>query len=306
MTKFCPNCGTPNEDSAHFCVKCGYNFDQLSNEMHANQGMQTNANPVQNVQMGSELLNNLQSLRSAFFWLFLGTILAIIPIISIVGGIIVFIGSILLIIGFGKISRSSLKNAGQYKKTRNWLIISLITGIIFIVYLPSFFLSVSVETTYTTPTTGTTYMGTSSISSVGVVLIAILAILAILYIIAYLMAYLSVVKSLRLLSEDLQVKKLYSAGSYLFYSLILVIISIIITPILLLLFYPAVSAAIFAGLAFLASYAILSAFAVPIIIDIIALILQLFSYHSAYIGIDEFMNRYRGFPPVPPPIPPAQ
>jgi len=306
MTKFCPNCGTLNEDSAHFCVKCGDNFDQLNKDSHPNQEMQQNGNPVQNAPMGSEFLNNMQSLRSAFFWLFLGTILSIIPIISIAGGIIVFIGFILLIIGFGKISRSSLRNAEQYRKTRNWLLISLITGIIFIMYLIVFYLSLFVITTYTTTPIGATSTGTSLISSAGVALIAILTILAILYIIAYLMAYLSVVKSLRLLSEDLQVKKLYSAGSYLFYSLILVIISIIITPVLLIVSLSAVSAAIAAGLTVQVFYAILGALAVPIIIDIIAFILQLVSYHSAYTGIDEFMYRYTGFPPVSPPSPPVQ
>jgi len=28
LTKYCPNCGTPNDDNARFCVKCGYNFEQ--------------------------------------------------------------------------------------------------------------------------------------------------------------------------------------------------------------------------------------------------------------------------------------
>ncbi|MGC9090099.1 MAG: zinc-ribbon domain-containing protein, partial [Caldisericia bacterium] len=24
MVKYCPRCGTPNDDNALFCVKCGY------------------------------------------------------------------------------------------------------------------------------------------------------------------------------------------------------------------------------------------------------------------------------------------
>ncbi|MGC8692621.1 MAG: zinc-ribbon domain-containing protein [Thermoplasmata archaeon] len=32
MVKYCPRCGTPNDDNAQFCVKCGYKFMSTSNK----------------------------------------------------------------------------------------------------------------------------------------------------------------------------------------------------------------------------------------------------------------------------------
>ncbi len=33
MIKYCPNCGTPNDDSAAFCMKCGYKFPQTQQQV---------------------------------------------------------------------------------------------------------------------------------------------------------------------------------------------------------------------------------------------------------------------------------
>jgi uncharacterized membrane protein YvbJ len=31
MVKYCPRCGTPNEDDALYCIKCGAKLDRLDN-----------------------------------------------------------------------------------------------------------------------------------------------------------------------------------------------------------------------------------------------------------------------------------
>ncbi|MGC8565476.1 MAG: zinc-ribbon domain-containing protein [Thermoplasmata archaeon] len=297
MTKFCPVCGTPNEDSAHFCVRCGYNFDQQSNLGQTAQPFQQNI-PSVNIPPSDNLLYNLDSLRSAFFWLFIGSILSIIPIINFIGAIIVFIGFILLIIGFGKISKTSLRNAGYYRSTRNWLLVSIIFGLLVIaVDIVAVILLYSTVAITTTPLP-------SSYGSNLLILLGAVGIMGIIYIIIYLVAYIKVIKSLKFLSEDLQVRKLHSAGNYLLYSLVVNIISIVLLPILLFLSISAIAPTLSSGLTTQSLTVLLGALAVPIVIIIIAYILQLIGYHSAYTGIDEFKSRYNIF--VPPPVPPAQ
>jgi len=307
MTKFCPVCGTPNEDSAHFCIRCGYNFDQQSNFDQTAKPFQQNVPPSMNIPPGDNLLYNLDSLRSAFFWLFIGSILSIIPLINFIGAIIVFIGFILLIIGFGKISKTSLRNAGYYRSTRNWLLASIIYGLLIIVVdivvLILYYTAASVVTT-------TSSLPASNGSSLLILLWAV-GIMGIIYIIIYLVAYIKLIKSLKFLSEDLQVRKLHSAGNYLLYSLIMNIISIILLPILLFVSISAIAPSLSSGLTTQSLTVILGALAIPIVLIIISFILQLIGYHSAYTGIDEFKSRYNIFvpPPAPsvqPPYPPVQ
>ncbi|MDP8012434.1 MAG: zinc-ribbon domain-containing protein [Thermoplasmata archaeon] len=43
MVKYCPNCGTPNDDQAKFCIKCGFNFIAQQNAQNQNFSNQENA-----------------------------------------------------------------------------------------------------------------------------------------------------------------------------------------------------------------------------------------------------------------------
>ena len=300
MTKFCPVCGTPNEDSAHFCVRCGYNFEQQSNPGQTAQPFQQNIPPSMNIPSGDNLFYNLDSLRSAFFWLFIGAILSIIPIINFIGAIIAFIGFILLIIGFGKISKTSLRNAGYYKSTRNWLLAILIFDIIDIIMTTIFIASI-----YTITGVGvTSSSGPASYPSNLSLLSGIFIFIEIISLIIYIVAYIKLINSLKFLSEDLQVRKLYSAGNYLLYSLILVFVSVILLIIILYISISAIASSLSSGLTTQSLMVLLGSLAIPIVLIIIAFIFQLIGYHSAYTGIDEFKSRYNIF--VPPPAPPAQ
>ena len=110
--------------------------------------------------------------------------------------------------------------------------------------------------------------------------------------IIYLVAYIKLIKSLKFLSEDLQVKKLYSAGNYLLYSLIIYIISIIYLTILLFISYSAIANSLSSGLTTGSLLVKLGELTITFAPIIISLILQLIGYHFAYKGIDEFVSRY--------------
>jgi len=159
MTRSCPVCGAPNEDSANSCIRCGYNFDQHNSDQSAEKFHQ-NVPPFANVppDYNFNLITSLDSLRRAFFWLFIGLILIILPVLGasiafvgffwpsielmflvipltlpVLGEFIVFVGFILLISGFGKISKTSLSNVDYYRSTRNWLLASLFGLLIIVV-----------------------------------------------------------------------------------------------------------------------------------------------------------------------------
>jgi len=46
MVKYCPRCGTPNDDNAQFCVKCGYQFPQQQQAIPSNQQSSTFQPPI--------------------------------------------------------------------------------------------------------------------------------------------------------------------------------------------------------------------------------------------------------------------
>ncbi|MDP8012183.1 MAG: DUF996 domain-containing protein [Thermoplasmata archaeon] len=288
MTKFCPRCGMPNEDNARFCVRCGYNFyEQPVGGENLNQQQTMNMLPGQPMG-GNALLADLDTLRSAFFWLFLGTILLIIPLVDIVAFIFVLVGFILLIIGYGKISKSSLRNTAIYRSVRNWLIIYFVYELISVVFsVVIIILTFTISTTYysTTPTTSTT-------SSIWPGFLGILIILlAVISLIIYLISYLKLISSLKALSEDLGVQRLRNAGNYLFYALILGIVAFVVTVIVI-----AINGVI-ASITTSASspgiiYSLLFALVIPLVIGLVSYILQIIAYYNAYKGIDEFKSRY--------------
>jgi len=324
MTKFCPVCGTPNEDSAHSCIRCGYNFDQQSNFGQSAEPFQENVPTSMNIPSDDNfnLIRNLDSLRNAFFWLFIGLILLIIPLITLpvlgalivfdgsfwlssglilliiplitvtitvtpgLGELIVFVGFIRLISGFGKISKTSLGNADYYRSTRNWLLASLFGLLITVVDAFILIIHNTAASGITTISSLLTFKGSSLL-----ILLWAVGIMGIILII-YLVAYIKLIKSLKFLSEDLQVKKLYSAGNYLLYSLIIYIISIIYLTILLFISYSAIANSLSSGLTTGSLLVKLGELTITFAPIIISLILQLIGYHFAYKGIDEFVSRY--------------
>jgi len=314
MTKSCPVCGAPNEDSANFCGRCGYNFDQQNSGQSAGESHQ-NLPPFPNVppDLNFNLLGSLSSLRKAFKTLFIGLILLIIPSIILTvpvpgsliafvdffwpsigllllatiallyafGGIMVFVGFIRLIYGFHKISKTSLSNADYYRSTRNWLLASLFGLLVDVSILAP------ISAIYTTVMISS--LRAIKISdllnylwAVGIMVIAL---------ILYLVSYIKLIKSLEFLSKDLQVKELHTASNYLHYSLIMYIILIILLPILL---FVSISAIVHSLSSNLISQSLpveleILVGAVPIII---LFVLQAIGYYFAYAGIRQFESRY--------------
>jgi len=318
MTKSCPVCGAPNEDSANSCIRCGYNFEQHNSGQSAEKFHQ-NGPPFANVppDYNFNLITSLDSLRRAFSWLFKGLILLIISLVlgasmvfvvffwpsielmflvisltlPVLGEFIVFVGFILLISGFGKISKTSLSNADYYRSTRNWLLASLFGLLIIVV-------DIFVIAPISAP------RATAIISSL--LAFKVSGLLTLLWavgimgmaLILYLVSYIKLIKSLEFLSKDLQVKKLHSASNYLHYYLIMYIILIILLPILLYVSISAIVHSLSSIVHSLSSDLISQSLLVnlEILLDVVPIIilfvLQAIGYYFAYTGIGEFESIY--------------
>jgi len=308
MTKSCPVCGALNEDSANFCGRCGYNFYQQNSGQSAGESHQ-NVPPFPNVplDLNFNLLDSLSSLRKAFSALLIGLILLIIPsiiltvpvpvpgsliafvdffwpstellllttfaLLYVFGGIMVFVGFIWLIYGFHEISETSLSNADYYRSTRNWLLASLFGFIVVFILAP---ISIMANTVMILS------LRAIKISDLLNYLLAV-GIMGI-PLILYLVSYIKLIKSLKFLSKDLQVKKLLTASNFLHYTLILL-------PILLFVSISAIVHSLSSNLisqSLPVELEILVGF-VPIII---LFVLQAIGYYFAYAGIRQFESRY--------------
>jgi len=85
MVKYCPKCGTPNEDDALFCKKCGYKFMPSSNKFE-HKKVYSSQNEAKDVILSSQgyehLITLLKNERKNALW---G------GIVSIVFGIVVIV-----------------------------------------------------------------------------------------------------------------------------------------------------------------------------------------------------------------------
>ncbi|MGC8709813.1 MAG: zinc ribbon domain-containing protein [Thermoplasmata archaeon] len=274
MTKICPLCGSTNEDDAQTCVKCGYIFNQKLNLPSYDQQLYTDNSEV------NPLIYKVGYLRRAFFILIIGTILLILPITNFIGIIMFYIGLFFLAKGFDKISKTSLRYKSYYRRTRIWLIALLIFSV-FMYVLEQFGLNYNSIVSVVMNSKGTYNSDIWMNLGTVIMMVAINTIV-------YALAYLKLIKSLRLLSEELQVKRLHKAGNYLLFSLIPYIISVVLFPILLLLILrpgsplsPDLGASKFT--------LFLEWVALPAFIIVIAYIVQILGYSYAYRGIDEFV-----------------
>jgi len=315
MTRSCPVCGAPNEDSANFCGRCGYNFDQQNSGQSAGKFHQ-NVPPNANVppDYNFNLITSLDSLRHAFSTLFIGSILLIIFFIFLTvtiwgslvasfglfwasiqllllatvmflgafGVIMIFAGFIRLILGFNKISKTLLSNADYYRSTRNWLLASLFGFIVVFILAPISIMETTVMISSLRAIKVSDLL--NYLWAVGIMSIAL---------ILYLVSYIKLIKSLKFLSKDLQVKELHSASNYLLYYLIINIIFIILLPILQFVSSSAIVHSLSSDLANqslmfkLGELEILGV--VPLII---LLVLNAIGYYLAHAGIRQFESRY--------------
>ncbi len=292
MSKFCTRCGAENTDDASFCKTCGAPLEPATQAAPPPQQYtppQVYGQPMYQPGPDTMLYSNLQNLRSAFFWMFLGLILTIIPIVDIAGAIILLIAYILLIIGFEKVAKTILPHADEYRSTKNWLLISLILSFVFVIFIILTF----VVTSGVTSGPGSTVTSSNALSKIGIVIIVLIAVLAVGTIGSYILTYLKLVNSFKSLGSDLSVQRLNNAGTYLFYALIISIVGYILLPVLFYfhVFILSISVPL--------SSSVVATLAVPSIVMIVAYILEIVSFYNAYTGIDEFLNRPRAIPPSP-------
>jgi len=312
MTRSCPVCGAPNEDSANFCGRCGYNFDQQNSGQSAGESHQ-NVPPFPNVppDLNFNLITSLDSLRKAFLTLFIGLIILIISLIIVTdsgslitfvgffwpsdellllvtftillvfGGIMVFAGFIWLIYGFSNISETSLSNADYYRSTRNWLLASLFGFLVYIFILAPISAKEITGIILSLRAIKVSDL-LNNLWAVGIMSIVI---------ILYLVSYIKLIKSLKFLSKDLQVKKLHTASKYLHYSLIMYIILFILLPILL---FVSISTIVHSLSSDLISQSLLVELEilVGVVPIIILFVLQAIGYYFAYAGIRQFESGY--------------
>jgi len=76
MVKYCPKCGTPNEDNAQFCSKCGYQFPQVQQQMAQQQGQPTQQKPIDSTSKPKKSRKKT--------WIVVGSIIAVVIIVILV------------------------------------------------------------------------------------------------------------------------------------------------------------------------------------------------------------------------------
>jgi hypothetical protein len=321
MVKYCGHCGQQIPDDSVFCTACGRRLQVTGAQVSTGAG--TLGQPPQPQWPGGtytqpDTIPGLGRLRSAFFWIFVGSIVAVVPFVGVAGAIIALVGFVLLLTGFGQLSQSALADASYYRSTRNWLLAALILGLGLAVsagaLLATLILGMITGSSVTEKfgvnngvstisATAGSVTGPASLvfSSASGAEIALLAFLALAGLVVYLVAYLKVAHSLKLLGGSLSLKALVNAGNYLVYSIVTYAAMYVALPLLITFFLAAdvkvlsanntlsgtfTTVAPLAGFASLAPF--IGLFALVALFSLVGWILQLLAYHSAYSGIDEY------------------
>jgi ribosomal protein L37E len=84
MVIYCPRCGTPNEDNAQFCSKCGYHFPQVQQQMAQQQGQPTQQTPIYSTSKPKKSRKKT--------WIVVGSIIAVVIIVILVGTVFLATG----------------------------------------------------------------------------------------------------------------------------------------------------------------------------------------------------------------------
>ena len=122
----CPSCGKEVAENAVFCPNCGFS---LSSRQSAPAGGGTSpASPVSGIDF--ERPNGLGKLKNSFLLYLIGGLVAIVPVVGTVGGLVEFAGFIFMILGWRALGRSSFASAQNYKSTGKWLVYFIIIAIV--------------------------------------------------------------------------------------------------------------------------------------------------------------------------------
>jgi uncharacterized membrane protein len=243
---------------------------------------------INEILIDASITNSLRSLRKAFFWIFFGLILSLIPLADIAGVIILLVGIILLIIALGDMGKTKLHSANAMKSARNWILVYLLIGIVI-----SITAVVAVIFTLSSPTTYIPGLG-SQVTSVQArastlltgTIMAVFIPLEIAGLVVGLIAYIRLSQSLKILGTELSVRKIFNAGRYLIYSIIVTAVGSIASVVFIFGYSAFV---LIRGTDYISSVvALLPLIAVPLIVLLVGVILEIIAFHSAYSGIDDF------------------
>jgi len=112
----CPHCGSEVSAGDTFCGRCGFD-------------LRTPPAVGATVPYDDGKRRGLNNLRNSFIFLALGAALSLVPGISILGGLLSFIGLIFLIIGWRALGQSNMPSAARYRSTGNWIIYSIVIAV---------------------------------------------------------------------------------------------------------------------------------------------------------------------------------
>lgn len=304
MVRYCGYCGQQLPDDSVFCTSCGKRLADLNAQESSQPGVpQGTPQPYPQWQAGNSqvwpaVASRLHTLRSAFFWMFVGSIVSVIPLVGVIGGVILLVGFILLVKGFGELSQAPLAGASYYRSTRDWILgaflvavsLAVVLGALVALLVPGVFGGKIVND-----------QARSALFPIAPADIAVIAGFGVAGLVVYLVAFVKLARSLKFLGRDLSVKSLASAGDYLVYSLIAYLAMYIALPLLFgLSFLQGIrflttNSTVSGTVTSVASTAIISVvapffglFAAVASFSLVIWILQLLAYHSAYSGIDEY------------------
>ena len=122
----CPSCGKEVAENAMFCPNCGFS---LSSRQSAPAGGETSpASLVGGIDF--ERSSGLGKLKNSFLLYLIGGLVAIVPVVGTIGGLVEFAGFIFMILGWRALGRSSFASAQNYKSTGRWLVYFIIIAIV--------------------------------------------------------------------------------------------------------------------------------------------------------------------------------
>jgi hypothetical protein len=238
------------------------------------------------------LTNSLHSLRGAFFWIFIGLVLSLIPIADLAGGIILLVGIILLILALGRMGKTRLSSAGIMRSTRNWILAYLLISVVVLIATTVFFISALISYT-----TSVTLPGRSVIPSPLSVLFTgtymiVFIMSEIVGLVVGLISYIRLSQSLKILGKELSVIRITKAGRYLIYSIIITVIGSISSIVILFSYFTFISIQRTSSINSVVT--LLPLIALPLIVILAGTIVEIFAFHSAYSGIDDFFRKKAG------------
>lgn len=157
-----------------------------------------------------ERSSGLGRLKSSFLLYLIGALLAIVPVVGVIGGLVEFGGLVFLIMGWRALGRSSLASAQNYKSTGRWLVYFIIISIVgsfagFIVLIASVVGSMIISGAAGNPSSFTQGPAFQTLTTgIAVIIAAILA--------GEVLVYNKVRSSMGLLSAELSQPSLATAG----------------------------------------------------------------------------------------------